>query len=380
MRKFLSGLLLVPLLSGCWSSKPIEDLNIIVGSAVDKEEDGKISSTLQYVVPGALQTNKSGGASTIKPYVNITEKGVSLEPIGWESTLKKEGFIFGAHQKTIVVASDVAKKFDLEELTDLHYRDVDIRGSAFVFIAKGRANDTLEMEDTSIPALHINEIANQQLTTRLLKPVTLSNMFAKLESSTSFLMQQIVKTEKGEVKLNGAAVIKGKTGKMIGTFNKKEIEGINWLTGESKSGVVKAYDSSKERPIFYEIKTLKSKITPKVTDGRISFSVLITSDGRIAEYWNPHELPTFENKNVKRIERMAEKEVNRLVGKVVKKMQHEYKVDVAGFGNQLRIHYPRVWNEVKGEWDKTFSEAKITYETDLSIKDYGMIGKKNTRD
>jgi spore germination protein len=166
---------------------------------------------------------------------------------------------------------------------------------------------------------------------------------------------------------------------MIGTFNKKEIEGINWLTGDSKSGVVKAYQSEKEHPIFYQIKTLKSKIIPNVNNGRISFSVLISSDGRIAEYYNPHERPAFENKNVRRIERAAEKEVERLVGKVVKKMQEQYEVDVAGFGNQLRIHYPRLWNEVKGNWDKTFREAKITYRADLTIQDYGMIGKKNTQ-
>ncbi|MFC0190037.1 Ger(x)C family spore germination protein [Fictibacillus aquaticus] len=378
MRRCLYVLLFVPLLSGCWSSKPIEELNIIVGSAVDKEEGNKLSSTLQYVVPAALQNNKGGGTA-VKPYVNITEKGVSLEPIGWEMTLKKEGFIFGAHQKTIVIASDVAKELNLEELMDLHYRDVDIRGSANVFIAKGRASDTLELSDKSIPAMHINEIANQQLTTRLLKPVTLTDTFAKLESGTSFLMQQIVKTKKGEVKFDGAAIIKGKTGKMIGTFNKKEIEGINWLTGDSKSGTVKAYRSKKEHPVFFQLKTLDSEITPKVINGRISFDVKIKSDGRVAEYWNPHERPAFENKNVRSIEREAEKEVVRLVGNVVKKMQEEYKVDVAGFGSQLRIHYPRLWNEVKGDWDKTFSEAEVTYHADLTIQDYGMIGKKNTQ-
>ncbi|MFC7372475.1 Ger(x)C family spore germination protein [Fictibacillus iocasae] len=379
MKRCLSVLLIVPLLSGCWSSRSIEELNIIVGSAIDKAENGKFSSTLQYVVPGAIQTNKGAGAMGTKPYLNITEKGVSLEPIGWETTLKKEGFIFGAHQKSIVVASDVARELNLEELMDLHYRDMDIRGSAIVFIAKDKAKETLELSDRGIPALRLHDIATQQLTTRLLKPVTLTDTFAKLASGTSFLMQQIVKTPKGHIKFDSAAVIKGKSGKMIGTFSKKEIEGYNWLTGDSRGGAVKAYQSENEHPIFYEIKSLKSKITPTVMDGRISFNVLITSDGRVAEYWNPNERPAFENKNLKRIEKAAEKEVERLVGNVIQKMQKEYKVDVAGFGNQLRIHYPRLWNEVKGNWDKTFSEVSITYQADLSIKDYGMIGKKNTR-
>ena len=57
-------------------------------------------------------------------------------------------------------------------------------------------------------------------------------------------------------------------------------------------------------------------------------------------------------------------------------MQKEYKVDVAGFGNQLRIKRPRVWMRVKDNWDQTFSEVPINYDVKLMIKDYGTSGSK----
>jgi spore germination protein len=382
MKRFIyfvsMGVFLVLLLTSCWSSKNIEDLNIIVGTAVDREEDGKFSATLQYVIPQALGAGKNGGAAQTKPYDNITEKGVSLEPIGWETTLKKEGILFGAHQKTIIIGEKLAQEVNLEEVMDLFYRDIDIRGSALVFIAKGRAKKALELKETNIlPALHIAEIANQQLTTRLLKPTTLTNILGELEGG-SFLLQQIVAAN-GEVKLNGAAIIKGKTNTMVGVFNKKELEGINWLTGGSTGGAVKAYNQETDHPVFYQVISMKSHIEPKVKGDNISFHVNIESEGRISEYWNPHSKPAFENKNVKKIEKEAEKEVTRLVENVVKKMQEEYQVDVAGFGNQLRIKYPRVWEKVKGDWDQKFSEIPINYTVELTIKDYGLIGKKKIK-
>ncbi|MED3872844.1 Ger(x)C family spore germination C-terminal domain-containing protein, partial [Priestia megaterium] len=54
----------------------------------------------------------------------------------------------------------------------------------------------------------------------------------------------------------------------------------------------------------------------------------------------------------------------------------EYKVDVAGFGNRLRIKHPRVWRRVKENWDQTFSEVPINYDVKLTIKDYGTSGSK----
>ena len=54
----------------------------------------------------------------------------------------------------------------------------------------------------------------------------------------------------------------------------------------------------------------------------------------------------FENEFLKREEKAIENEVKHLVHHVIK-IQKEYQVDIAGFGNQLRIKHPRTWEEVK---------------------------------
>lgn len=60
--------------------------------------------------------------------------------------------------------------------------------------------------------------------------------------------------------------------------------------------------------------------------------------------------------------------------KTLDKLQQEYQTDVAGFGNKLRIEYPKVWKKVKKDWDQIFSEVPITCDVTISIKDYGTSG------
>ncbi|MEJ9306965.1 Ger(x)C family spore germination C-terminal domain-containing protein, partial [Priestia megaterium] len=99
----------------------------------------------------------------------------------------------------------------------------------------------------------------------------------------------------------------------------------------------------------------------------------IESEGRLSENWVVSGNP-FKNQFLQKVQKNSEKKVEHLVKNTVEKMQKEYKVDVAGFGNQLRIKRPRVWMRVKDNWDQTFSEVPINYDVKLMIKDYGASG------
>ncbi|MBT2669304.1 hypothetical protein J7E95_00680 [Streptomyces sp. ISL-14] len=93
--------------------------------------------------------------------------------------------------------------------------------------------------------------------------------------------------------------------------------------------------------IVYELESMKSSIKPQVKGNNISFDVNIESEGRLSENWVVSG-NTFSNDFLKKAEKSSEKEVKRLVRNVVEKMQKEYQVDVAGFGNRLRIENPKV--------------------------------------
>lgn len=360
------------LLTGCWSYISIEDVNFVAGAAIDAEKEGKIRSTLQYIIPQTGGGGQSIGSTTQQAYINVKETGDALEPIGWETTLKREGSIFGAHEKIVVIGDKLARKTNLEQLVDLYYRDIDIRGSTLVFVSKGKASNTLESKEPNvIPSFRISEIANQQLSTRMIKPTTLIQVLGHMESDSSFVVQRL-SSENGDTQLDGAAVFKGKTKKLIGFFTKKEVEGLNLLTGDSKSGSIRA---KTKQPVYYQIEGLKSKIIPQVKNGNISFKVQVNTDGRIAEDWKT-PLNLFENSDLKKVEKDIQQQIEKLISHTLDKMQNDLGVDAGGFGNQLRIEHPRLWDKVKKDWDSQFRTVPITTKVEVKISDYGMIGER----
>ncbi|MDN3362394.1 Ger(x)C family spore germination protein [Priestia megaterium] len=389
---FLSVFLLVPL-TGCWSSHEIEERSLGVGVALDKGKESMIekefdeqgggyarknliTSTYQLITRQvASSTTKQGGPQQ-KSYVNVFETGDSAFQMLRELSLRSDTPLTSPHMKVMVIGEALARSYSLEQLVDQSLRDNDFRPSCLMFISKGRASDTLESKTAGeIPAFRLSTmVENAYRTTRILPPMPLIKLESKIQSRSSFLLQNVVSAN-GEIKFAGAGIIKGKTNKMIGFLNEEELDGLTWITGKGKGGLVKSFDKKTGQLIVYEIESMKSHIQPHVKGNNISFDVHIESVGRLSESWMTSG-SSFNNQFLQNAQKTSEKKVKHLVRNVLEKMQTKYKVDVAGFGNQLRIKSPRVWMRVKDNWDQTFSEVPINYDVKLTIKDYGASGSK----
>ncbi|WHX90622.1 Ger(x)C family spore germination protein [Peribacillus simplex] len=378
-------------LTGCWSSHEIEEQSLGIGLAFDNAKQSSIekklneqgdgyskkdliTATYQFITPQvASSTTKQSGPEQ-KSYLNVSETGDSFHQMVRELSLRSEQPVTAHHLKVVVIGEDLAKSYKLEQLLNQNFRESEVRPSCLVLISKGRASKTLETKkDGEIPAFRLAGIVeNAYRTTRILPPMSHIKVESKIKSGSSFLIQKVLSAD-GQVKFAGAAVIDGRTHKMTGFLNEEELEGVTWITGKGKGGVVKSFDKETGQLIVYEIESMKSSIVPRVKGDNISFDVNIESVGRLSENWVTSG-NTFKNEFLKKAEKSSEKEVKRLVGNVLEKMQKEYQVDVAGFGNRLRIEHPKVWKKVKKDWDQTFSETPINYHVKLTIKDYGTSG------
>lgn len=389
--RFMSVLLSVVLFlsqTGCWSSKEIEELGLTVGTALDleketgaeEEEEGsrskraRITITNQLVISEGAGAGKKGGASQKKAYRNISETGESVHSILREMILRMDKALFGQHLKVMVIGEDLARTVDLQHFLDFFLREMEIRPSCLVLISQGRAGATLESKGAhGIPSFRLLGIENNEYrTTRIIPPMSLAKLQSKMQAGTSFLLQYVMMMG-DEIKFNGAAVIRGNTKKLRGVLQETDIDGLMWITGKGKGGLVKSYDKETGEIIMYEVKSMKSKIIPHVQGNNISFEVNIESEGRLSEKWVVSGQPS-DNKFLKRAEKAAKQEVELLVKNVTAKMQEQYQADVAGFGNRLRIKYPRVWEKIKKDWDQTFSKVPVKFNVNLVIADYGTSG------
>ncbi|WP_227793511.1 Ger(x)C family spore germination protein [Paenibacillus guangzhouensis] len=383
---WIGGMLVILiLLTGCWSRKEIEDLGITIGAAVDLGKETQLEQdferkgggytkrnalTLTYQMVQLSQSDGGAGRAGEKKYRNISVTSDSLYEATREIALMNDRPIFGQHYKVIVISDEVARKYNMQLLFDFFIREQEFRPSCLVLICKGEARNALDMKDKSdFPSMRLLSITdNQYRSSRILPPMSLSKLLPEINSSSSFLLQNII-TADGEVKFAGAAVIYGKTGKLIGFLSEEDLESINWMTAKVKGGVLKSYDSRSGKSILYEITSMKSRIRPHLEGKRVSFDIVIESEGRLGEQWATGD--DFDNQFIKRIEEETIKQIRHRIDKMLHRVQKEYRADAIGLSEYVRIYYPRAWQTIKKDWDDSFAEATIRYQVKVNVKEFG---------
>ncbi|PNQ82825.1 Ger(x)C family spore germination protein [Paenibacillus sp. F4] len=392
MKRVQSGLLgmvaflICCTLSGCWSSSPVEDLNLETGIAMDVASESSqeeqinrkggdypkkelITGTFQFIIP-----EESGGSNSSSPqakkFFNITETGDSVFEMLREISLRTNRPPIGQHLKTIIISSSLLRKIPLYELLDFFLADNDIRPSVQLLISTDKAGNALqERIPGQIPAYILKDIfENRKRNARLIKPVALVKVVGPMKGKRSFILPNVI-TAENEIKLAGAGVIKGKTQTYAGFLNESEVEGLMWIKGQLVGGVLKSSDPQTGKNIAYEIKAVKSRIKANVQGDDISFQVKMTSEGRVSEVFNKKE-NLRSNDVLGQEESIFQEKVNSLAEQTVAKMQ-KLQADVGGFGEALRIQHPKVWHKVKEDWDTTFSTIPVRFSTDIHIEDYG---------
>ncbi len=393
-RTFMFSLLLsLIMITGCWDRVELEDIGIVLGVAIDesatkaakKQEKEELKGQAKerkhilmvhhFIIPQEVEGKTRTGKN--KPYSNVINEGETIFEIIRELSTRVARPPNYEHLKVIVISEEIARSTDLRDIINFFLRNPESRRTIKMLIAKGKARETFEKKPPIManPALKMAKmIENTRKTLRMAPEMTLGDMSEKLTSETSFVMQRVV-TSKTGTKIAGATVINGKTHKMVGWLGEDEMEGLNWMSGKGKAGIVKGTDQKTGKTMVYEVGKMRSRIKPKVQGNNISFTVDIETEGSLREDWlEPGN--AFKENLIKRAEKAAEMEIKRLTQKALTKTQKKFKVDVAGFGKQLSIYYPKVWKEVKKDWDKHFSKIPVDINVKVQISEFGTRGTK----
>ncbi|WP_243292298.1 Ger(x)C family spore germination protein [Bacillus sp. FJAT-47783] len=387
MRKGKKGFMLGCCLSllftaGCWDRVEIEETGLVVGFGVDVEEtsnndDVQPILTIQYVVPKVF-AGQNGGGIEGEPFTNETIGKSSVFEAGREhSTITSRSPNY-SHLKVLVMSKEAAESINLLQLMNFFFRDHEIRRTVHVLISEEKASDILSIKGKKdpIPSLKLFYLTeNMKTKTAKMAPkLSLGDFSENMSAEKSFIVQKVQPFNEG-IQLIGAAVINGKTQKMVGELDEDETFAINCITGEAEAGVVTAVDQKSDEIITYELDHLKSSIKPKGTENNLSFTVNVSTEGRISEDWI-QDSDAFDETFIKRAEKQIEKEMKELIDKGLEKTQKELKVDVAGFGESLRIHKPKLWKKIKKDWEEYFSNATINVKVKVNIRQFQTQGRK----
>ncbi|WP_409340671.1 Ger(x)C family spore germination protein [Paenibacillus sp. MBLB4367] len=385
--------------SGCWDQIQIEERGFVIGVALDKPKSreaeksaeaeapgrskGKhrVVATQQFVIPGGITGigNKGGGASSPdQAFLNLTSEGDSLLEISRTMATRTSRSPFYQHMKLIIVSEQIAKTKGLfADVLDFFLRDPDSRRSVKVIIAKGEAKGVIEVtpKNERLPVMYINSVSeNVEKSGRMLPKSRIGEVHEYLLKSTSFVLPRITANE-NEVKVAGAAVFHGADNLMVGYLGEEETEGLNFLTGTIKGGMLKI--PVHDNMVSFNIRGAKRKISAHIDDKEhIRFDIMIQCEGNVAESFE--RLDFSDSKIVKGIQEKLSREIERMAYDCIEKVQKEMNTDVLELGRYLNKKHKSFWAQVKNDWEhghRYFAKSEIQVHANVYMRNFGEVIK-----
>ncbi|MBO7747630.1 Ger(x)C family spore germination protein [Paenibacillus sp. MWE-103] len=393
-KAFLAGFSAFALLAltGCWDRVEIDKRGFVVGVAIDKAKGGQnkdrsrspgslISGTFQFIVPAGLKSSSgsSGRDSNAgRSYFNIGVEESSVAALTAKTAARTSRSPYYEHLKLILISEDIARddsKFS--DALDFFLRGKEMRRDMHVLIAAGKAREILNVRpyNENYPVAYLEStIANTMKTNYMLKSSRLGDIHEHLLRDQSFTIQLVRKRGDG-IALTGAALFDGTEHRLIGELNGETTQGLNFLTGQIKGGVIET--AYKNTAITAELERAVRKIKLTGGDGRrMKFTIAVEAEGTMVK--SVKNLDLNDPAVFRGIERQFEDEIRRVAGKTLQTLQHKYKKDVIGLNRFLYQNHYRAWKRVAPDWERganLFAAADIEVTVRMNIRRIGDINE-----
>ena len=374
--KLILYLLMLFMLSGCLGGREINDLEIVIGMGVDKDENtGKILLTAQVVKEEEAGRATGDGGEGSKAFWNVSSTGDSIFEAVRQITHKTGNRLFVSHNQVVIFGYDIVKE-GLQKYIDFFLRAHEMRPTALILIAEGRALDVMDAkpETEKFPAINIAKLVKSYGFTSHFYKVNMKDFASCLMSATTAPVAPLVSVlpHKGgkDVYVSGMGVFK--KGKMVGKLNDDEVRGLLWVLGEVKSGVILVSSPDGQGSAFLEILSAKSKVTPEIKDGKIVMHVKIKEESSLSEQTTTEDLATISA--FEKIQE-AQAEVIRQEIMAAFDKSKELKADIFGFGEILHKKYSNEWKTFRDNWDDIYPTIELNIDVETKILKTDLLKK-----
>lgn len=394
----LCTILCTLLLTSCWDRQELNELGIVGAYALDKGENGEIILTAQIIRPSAIKAASGGGTlNSEQPVEIISSSGTTIFEAIRKISQKFDRRMIFSHAMVIVIDEALARE-GIFPILDFLERSYEIRLTNFFVIAKGTTARGIISDKHglgNIQATYLEAIAkNSRLNSFSSAPNILDFIKKALNNHTNPIggvMEiyeqpvsnvELAESIKGEednvhrgIRMTGTAVFN--KDKLIGFLDDIETRGLKWITGEVESSIINVPSlDEKDKFLVVEVKSSSSKIIPQITDGEISFTVVVNETGDIVEQQtltDVSKLPVL-----KKVEDIQNEVIQKEIEGTIDILQKEFGSDIIGFGKALYNKYPDEWKRIQNDWEYIFPVVKYTVVVNTKIRKTGLLQKAVT--
>ncbi|MDF2963587.1 MAG: spore gernimation protein GerC [Paenibacillus sp.] len=382
MKKFMKfAVFLFPLfiLGGCWDRTELNDLALITALAFDKAENNQILTTAQIIIPQSQSGNMigggGGGGGTAKRTIIRSEKGYDVADALSKLQRKIPRKLFWGQCK-IFIFSDVIAKSGVRESFDFLVRHPQPRERAYLFVAKGKASEALELfppiERSSAEVLR--KLSDLQLGIRVTM-VQFSQMLKGDSQAATLPLMYILPPNKSAEPFETIPYIFGtaifKKDKMVGNISEKVTRGVMWVKNEIKEYTVSYKTEQAEG--FVSLKPVKAKVKliPNIKGDTWMMTVKVITEGDIVQNGTP--LNPMNPDLLSMMDKAFAKDVKVRIQLALQEVQHQLKADIFDFAKEFHRKYPKQWEQSKDRWDEIFPKVVVNIQVNARILRPGLI-------
>jgi spore germination protein KC len=378
MKKLISVILALNMifLSGCWDSRELNELGLVMAVGIDRQKDGRFYTvTAQIAKPSSAagQGGKSGGGD--EPVWLGSAQGETI----FEAVRNLAKFstrrIMWAHNNIIIIGESLAEQ-DITSVIDFFTMNPELRMKTWVAVAHGDAKAYVSAKTgiENIPGVGLaelfryNEFPAESIATDMVRFFRdfKSESIQPLVSALNKQSEEDAVAGQKQIELEGSAVFKGT--KLIGWASPEETRGLAWLRNEMGNAIIVLSDIGEEKQkLSVELDSTKVKTKAEVTGEIPSIDIEIKTKSDISEIDVPSDMSIDELKDV--VKKEAEREIRREITLGLDKVQKEFKSDVLGFGRAVHIANKREWySGIEEKWDELFPQVTVNISISVEVE------------
>lgn len=360
-------------LCGCWNYRGLDQVNIVVGIAVDFDKENN-EYKMSYEVADLLTAEKR---SNIGSRI-ITSEGKNLFDAARNAKKKEQDRLYFGSSYVLVISQQFAKEEGIFDAIEWFLRDGECRETMCVALSQeDTAGVILEKDEkmSGIMSSIIHDIVTKdKSSTASTVHMQLYDIYNMLKSKgNAAILPALHKTKNGDrevTEVNGSAVFKGD--KLAGFLTPEESRYVLFAEDRLEGGIL-TLDmlGRKTDDIALEIFRSDTKKSFSYEQGRLKVKIESSIDVAVAE--NHEELDVTNKEVIKRIEEAAVGMIEEKIKAVVVKVQQEYQADIFGFSDMIYKRDLKLWEELEPHWNEVFSNIEIEVTSKVHIVNSGFI-------
>lgn len=376
--KFL--ILLLPLLSGCYNYRELNELGITTAVSIDYKDNNF------YVIAEVINPIKQQDASSSNnsPFVNYNSSSSSLQDAFRKVVLESPRQLYAAQLEIIVLSEEVVNNH-LEEVLEYFARDPESRTEIKIIVAKTEDSTkaiTLQTLLTSLSSSNIiNSLDLQSKVLGMSYPVTLNellNMYIDpylevvLPSMTLYGNYEIgdekenitTSSPKAIVKIDGSTITKDN--KILGYLDLEESKILNLINGKLKETIIKMnyYDGY----IIFEPNRIKVSRELDIKNNIIKIN--ISGYSKTKEIQSNIDLK--DPKEVEKLNKALNMELEKKITDTFNSIREKYGTDVFGFQElYYRTNYKYFKENCTNWYENIYPKIKLEVKANVKLYEKG---------